>query len=361
MTHKAGFVNIIGNPNVGKSTIFNALTNAGAEASNYPFCTIEPNTGVVIVPDPRLDKIAQIVKPKSKTPTTIQFVDIAGLVKGASKGEGLGNQFLGHIRNVDAIALVVRCFEDADVVHVEGSIDPVRDIEVIKTEMILADLETIEKRIAKNEKLLKGQDKKAAKENEILNTMKEELNQGKLAKQMDLSSTDKAHIADLFLLTLKPYFYVGNIDEQGLSQNTPDYASNEGIPVAKICGKIESEIAELDIEDKKAFLKDYHLENSGIEAFIQTGYRLLNLITFFTTRNDELRAWTVEKDVQAPKAAGVIHTDFEKGFIKAEVYTFDDLIKYGTPSAVKEAGQSRIEGREYLVKDGDVILFKFNV
>lgn len=359
---------IVGLPNVGKSTLFNALTNAGAESANYPFCTIDPNKGIVTVPDERLQQISNFIKPKQLVPTTIEFVDIAGLVKGASKGEGLGNQFLGNIKSVDAIAHVVRCFDDPDVVHVHGEVDPIRDVEVIETELVLSDMDAVQKRIEKNNKLMKGPQKgDAAAENEVLEKVLAGLNDFKLAWHLGLSGEEKALIKDLFLITLKPYFYVCNVDEDGLRDDDEtfkkmqDFGAKRGVPVIKICGKVESEIAELDEAEKRDFLSDYGLTISGLELMARTGYDLLGLITYFTAGEKEVRAWTISNGTLAPQAAGVIHSDFERGFIKAEVYHTNDLLELKSVPAVKEAGRYRLEGKDYLVKDGDVMLFKFNV
>ncbi len=358
---------IVGLPNVGKSTLFNALTNAKAESANYPFCTIDPNKGVVAVPDERLAKIAEFIPPDKLVPTTMEFVDIAGLVKGASKGEGLGNQFLGNIKNVDAIAHVVRCFDDPDVVHVHGNVDPVRDIEIINTELILSDLDTVQKRIDRNDKTSKGKDKHAEAQNEILKRVLEGLNQNKLACALGLTAEEKEIINDLFLITIKPYFFVCNADEASLTGNNAAYeevvkfAKTQGVPAIKICGKVESEIAELVGEEKKAFLKDYGLEISGLELMARTGYDLLGLITYFTAGKQEVRAWTIKRGTLAPGAAGVIHSDFERGFIKAEVYHYSDLLRLGGVQQIKDAGLYKMEGKEYVVKDGDIMLFKFNV
>lgn len=358
---------IVGLPNVGKSTIFNALTAAGAESANYPFCTIDPNVGIVQVPDPRLQQLAEIVSPERILPTTIEFVDIAGLVKGASKGEGLGNKFLGHIRAVDAIVHVVRCFDDENVVHVDGSVNPQRDIEVIQLELALADLDTVEKRILRSEKLARSGDKKAKDDVEFCQRLKQALEQGKPALGLAENDDERLILRDMHLLTDKPVLYVANVAEDDLEGKHPfvaqvkEIASREGARVVTICGRIESEIAELDGEEKSEFLAGMGLTESGLDRLIRSGYELLGLITYFTAGVKEVRAWTIPRGAKAPQAAGVIHSDFEKGFIRAEVIAFDDFIASGGEAGAKEKGLMRLEGKEYVVRDGDVMHFRFNV
>jgi len=363
---------IVGLPNVGKSTLFQALTSAPAEAANYPFCTIEPNVGVVHVPDNRIEKICSLVKPQKKIPAIVEFVDIAGLVKGASKGEGLGNQFLGHIRQVGAIIHVVRCFDDGNIVHVHGKVNPIEDIEVVNMELALADIETVSKRLEGIEKLIKSQDKaistRAKISKPILEQLSKSLAQGIPARGVKLGEEELSAISDLHLITLKKQLYVCNVDEVGLEADNEyvkavqDFAQKENSRTIKICGKIESEISSLgSIEEKKEFLESIGLEESGLNKLIRTAYELLGLRTYFTVGEKEVRAWTFTEGMKAPQTAGIIHTDFEKGFIKAEVYHCNDLFEFGSETKVKENGRFRIEGKEYIVKDGDIMHFRFNV
>lgn len=357
---------IVGLPNVGKSTLFNALTKAGIQAANYPFCTIEPNVGVVPVPDPRLDALAKIVKPERVLPTTIEFVDIAGLVAGASKGEGLGNQFLANIRETDAIAHVVRCFENDDVVHVEGKINPISDIEVINTELALADLESIEKAINRTSKVAKSGDKEAKTRLELLEKVRAELDAGKPVRAMGLDDDQKMALRELFLLTAKPTMYIANVAEDGLENNplldkVRELATSEGAEVVPVCAAIESELSELDDEERSEFLQELGLDEPGLNRVIRAGYNLLNLHTYFTAGVKEVRAWTVAVGATAPQSAGVIHTDFEKGFIRAEVISYEDFIANNGEQGAKEAGKWRLEGKDYVTQDGDVMHFRFNV
>ncbi len=359
---------IVGLPNVGKSTLFNAITKAGAESANYPFCTIDPNVGVVEVPDERLIILTEMFQPKQTVPTAFEFVDIAGLVKGASRGEGLGNKFLSHIREVDAICHVVRCFEDENITHVAGKVDPISDIETINLELILADLESIEKRIDKTKKNLKGGEKKHKLEFDLLEKVKETLEQEKPARSMELTDEEKMVVKDMHLLTMKPVLYVANVSEEEVNvvdnpyvEKVKEFAKQENSEVIMISAKVESEIAELSEEDKKMFLEELGLMESGLNRLIKVAYKLLGLITYFTAGPQEIRAWTIKDGTKAPQAAGVIHTDFERGFIRAEIVGYHDLITSGTMQQVKEKGQLRLEGKEYRMKDGDVVHFRFNV
>ncbi len=357
---------IVGLPNVGKSTLFNALTAASIPAENYPFCTVDPNVGIVEVPDPRLRRIAEIAKPRKVVPTVIEFVDIAGLVEGAAKGEGLGNKFLAHIREVDAIAHVVRCFEDTNVVHVSGRIQPLADIEVIHTELALADLATVDKAITRAEKAAKSGDKESLKLCDLLEKVREHLNAGRPVRSLKLDKKEAALLKPLCLLTSKPSMYIANVSERGFSDNpyldqVKELAKGEGAVVVPLSAAIEAELADMNEEDKQAFLADMGLEEPGLNRVIRAGYALLGLLTFFTAGPKEVHAWTVRAGATAPQAAGVIHTDFERGFIRAEVIAYDDYIRLNGEHGAREAGKLRLEGKDYVVQDGDVIHFRFNV
>ena len=360
---------IVGLPNVGKSTLFNAITRAGAESANYPFCTIDPNVGVVEVPDERLIKLTEVVKPKKTVPTTFEFTDIAGIVKGANKGEGLGNQFLSHIRQVDAICHVVRCFEDENITHVSGKVDPIDDIETINLELILADLETVNRRYERVEKLARQKDKEALQEYNVVKKIKDALEAEKPARSVQLTEEEEKFAKQLHLLTAKPVLYVANVSEDDITdiennehvQKVKQYAAKEDAKVIVVSAKIEEEIAELDPEEKELYLSELGIEQSGLDQLIKAAYDLLGLATYFTAGEKEVRAWTFKKGMKAPEAAGIIHSDFERGFIRAETVSYEDLMEAGSMAQARENGKIRLEGKDYVVQDGDVIHFRFNV
>lgn len=360
---------IVGLPNVGKSTLFNAITQAGAESANYPFCTIDPNVGIVEVPDSRLNKLTELVLPKKTVPTVFEFTDIAGIVKGASKGEGLGNKFLAHIRQVDAICQVVRCFEDENITHVSGKVDPVSDIETINLELILADYETIEKRIERVGKLAKQKDKEAVIEYSILERLKDAFEQNQAARTVEFTVEEMKLVKTLHLLTIKPMLYVANVSEDDVMdpsdneyvKRVREFAAEDNAEVIVVCAKVEAEISELEDDEKKMFLQELGIEESGLDQLIRATYHLLGLATYFTAGVQEVRAWTFKKGMKAPQCAGVIHTDFERGFIRAETVSYEDLVQHGSMNAAREAGRVRLEGKDYVVQDGDVMHFRFNV